>query len=133
RTSGSGGDADNQKDVTTATSSALRVRLGLLLVRMRAAHVARARGRVIGPAERRLGTDVDVHETRTRIDPDAHTAGVERRRELVEHLFRDARDANVGRGAMEMERRGAPLIAETGDELDALTEVVIDARQHLEQ
>ena len=34
---------------------------------------------------------------------------------------------------MEVERRGALLVAEARDQLDALTEVVIDAREHLEQ
>ena len=34
---------------------------------------------------------------------------------------------------MEVERRGALLVAEARDQLDALTEVVVDAREHLEE
>src|SRR3954468_16846437 len=101
----------------------LRVRLRLpLLVRM--AHVARARRRVIGPAVRRLGTNVDVHEAGARVDADAHAAGVERRNELVQDLVGDAGYTDVRRRAVEVERRGALLIAEARDELEALTEVV---------
>ena len=34
---------------------------------------------------------------------------------------------------MEVERRGALLVAEAGDQLDALAEVIVDAREHLEE
>src|SRR5262245_54830132 len=101
----------------------VRRRLLGLLALLRMAHVARARRRVIGPAERRLGPDVDVNEARARVDPDAHAAGVERLDERVKRFVGDARDADVTGRAVEVERAGAGLVAEAGHELDALLEV----------
>src|SRR5258706_3209678 len=116
---------------TSAASTACQLRVrGLLALRLRGVARFLARSAVVGPAVRRLGTDVDVHESGARIDADAHAARVERRDELVQLFVGNAGDADVRSGAVEVERRGALLVAETGDQLDALAEAIPDAREH---
>src|SRR5260370_34928781 len=81
----------------------LRVGNSLVRLLVRVPHVLRAGRRVVGPAIRRLGPDIDVDEARARIDADAHAPGVEAGDVLVQHLVVNAGDADVRGRAVKSE------------------------------
>src|SRR5262249_41402251 len=90
-----------------------------------------AAARIIGPAEA-VGPNVDMDKVAVWIQPDSHSARIQRGSKVADLFLTDAIHHDIGRRAMEVEARHLALIPESRDDLEAATfEMVLDRREDL--